>query len=166
LLPPSPFSSDTSAHRGGAGERPGRRPPARLAVGHSWPDSRSKAVFHSLFRSSTPGMYLMVLQAARARPRMAYIRVSLISSSVAPACRELARTLGVNRATVVLAYEELVAAGWARSHVGQGTFVLESVRPRVAVAAAPAVAPRNGDGHGPTRAPLNWSAFFSRSARI
>src|SRR6059036_1153315 len=83
-----------------------------------------------------------------------------------PASRDLARTLGVNRATVVLAYEELVAAGWARSHVGQGTFVLESVRPRVAVAAAPAVAPRNGDGHGPTRAPLNWSAFFSRSARI
>jgi len=83
-----------------------------------------------------------------------------------PASRDLARTLGVNRATVVLAYEELVAAGWARSHVGQGTFVLESVRPRVAVAAAPAVAPRNGDGHGPTRATLNWSAFFSRSARI
>src|SRR5436190_3290229 len=83
-----------------------------------------------------------------------------------PASRDLARTLGVNRATVVLAYEEVVAAGWARWHVGQGTFVLESVRPRVAVAAAPAVAPRNGDGHGPTRAPLNWSAFFSRSARI
>src|SRR2546422_726193 len=83
-----------------------------------------------------------------------------------PASRDLARTLGVNRATVVLAYEELVAAGWVRSHVGQGTFVLESVRPRVAVAAAPAVAPRNGDGHGPTRGPLNWSAFFSRSALI
>src|SRR5262249_60409298 len=41
-----------------------------------------------------------------------------------PASRDLARTLGVNRATVVLAYEELVAAGWARSHVGQGTFGL------------------------------------------
>ena len=31
-----------------------------------------------------------------------------------PATRELAETLGVNRATVSLAYEELVAAGWAR----------------------------------------------------
>src|SRR2546422_6361924 len=62
-----------------------------------------------------------------------------------PASRDLARTLGVNRATVVLAYEELVAAGWARSHVGQGTFVLESARPRVAAAAPPAPAARNGE---------------------
>ncbi|HXG04290.1 MAG TPA: winged helix-turn-helix domain-containing protein, partial [Candidatus Binatia bacterium] len=46
-----------------------------------------------------------------------------------PATRELARSLGVNRATVVLAYEELVAAGWARSHVGQGTFVAGPARP-------------------------------------
>src|SRR5688572_31909459 len=42
-----------------------------------------------------------------------------------PATRELAQSLGVNRATVALAYEELVAAGWARAHVGQGTFVAE-----------------------------------------
>src|SRR5687767_13794908 len=42
-----------------------------------------------------------------------------------PATRELAQSLGVNRATVALAYEELVAAGWARAHVGQGTFVTE-----------------------------------------
>src|SRR3990172_1613007 len=35
-----------------------------------------------------------------------------------PATRELARTLGVNRATVALAYEELCAAGVARAHVG------------------------------------------------
>ena len=40
-----------------------------------------------------------------------------------PATRELAQTLGVNRTTVALAYEELVAAGRARAHVGQGTFV-------------------------------------------
>src|SRR5216117_4189627 len=42
-----------------------------------------------------------------------------------PATRELARTLDVNRGTVAEAYEELVAAGWARAHVGQGTFVAE-----------------------------------------
>src|SRR5262249_7493608 len=77
------------------------------------------------------------------------------------ASRDLARTLGVNRATVVLAYEELVAAGWARSHVGQGTFVLESVRPRPSAApAAPARASRDGNGHGPTHAPSTWAAFF------
>ena len=75
-----------------------------------------------------------------------------------PATRELARGLGVNRATVALAYEELVAGGWARAHVGQGTFVAE----------------RNGGGPddpGPRgepapRPPIDWSGLFSRSARI
>ena len=71
-----------------------------------------------------------------------------------PASRELARTLGVNRATVALAYEELVAAGWARAHVGQGTFVAERPGARP-VAAPPAAAPP----------PLNWSGLLSRSAR-
>ena len=37
-----------------------------------------------------------------------------------PATRELARDLDVNRTTVALAYDELVAGGWARAHVGQG----------------------------------------------
>src|SRR5499426_3925376 len=44
-----------------------------------------------------------------------------------PATRELARELGVNRTTVALAYDELVAGGWARAHVGQGTFVADQV---------------------------------------
>jgi len=69
-----------------------------------------------------------------------------------PATRELAHSLGVNRATVALAYEELVAAGWARAHVGQGTFV---AGPPVG-AAVPAETPKR---------PLNWSALLSRSAR-
>src|SRR5439155_1697836 len=59
-----------------------------------------------------------------------------------------------NRATVALAYEELVAAGWARAHVGQGTFVAGPP----AGAAAPAAPP--------AARPLNWSALLSRSARI
>src|SRR3989442_1524949 len=49
-----------------------------------------------------------------------------------PATRELARAVGVNRATTVLAYEELVAAGYARSHVGQGTFVAARAEPGAA----------------------------------
>ena len=70
-----------------------------------------------------------------------------------PATRELAKNLGVNRATVALAYDELVAAGHARAHVGQGTFV-------VGTAPAPRVtAPR-------ARAPINWTGLLSRSARI
>ena len=71
-----------------------------------------------------------------------------------PATRELAHSLGVNRATVALAYEELVAAGWARAHVGQGTFV-----------AGPPAGATAVTGEPPTR-PLNWSALLSRSARI
>src|SRR5713226_8793930 len=73
-----------------------------------------------------------------------------------PATRELADELGVNRATVVLAYEELVAAGWARARVGQGTFVAE--RPAVYGATEPAL-PRHA-------APIEWSELFSRAAQI
>jgi len=51
-----------------------------------WQRSIAYVVFRSLLRSSIPGMYLMVLQAARAAPRIAYCSLSLISSSVAPAC--------------------------------------------------------------------------------
>ncbi|MBI1846637.1 MAG: PLP-dependent aminotransferase family protein [Candidatus Rokubacteria bacterium] len=82
------------------------------------------------------------------------IREGLLGDGVKlPATRDLAHSLGVNRATVVLAYEELVAAGWARAHVGQGTF-----------AAAPAgVAARAAARVEP--APIDWSALFSRSAR-
>jgi GntR family transcriptional regulator/MocR family aminotransferase len=71
-----------------------------------------------------------------------------------PATRELAKSLGVNRATVALAYEEMVAAGHARAHVGQGTFV-------IGTAAAPRTAaePR-------ARAPINWTGLLSRTARV
>src|SRR5262245_2471329 len=72
-----------------------------------------------------------------------------------PATRELAQALGVNRTTVALAYEELVAAGRARAHVGQGTFVA-SVPQGEARPTPPA----------PARVPLDWSRLFSRSAHI
>src|SRR5437867_12147479 len=58
-----------------------------------------------------------------------------------PATRELARQLRVNRGTVALAYEELVAAGWARAHVGQGTFVAERAARGSVRAASPAAPP-------------------------
>jgi GntR family transcriptional regulator/MocR family aminotransferase len=72
-----------------------------------------------------------------------------------PATRELAHSLGVNRATVALAYDELVAAGWARAHVGQGTFVAGPPDGVGVASAAPRAA-----------APINWSGLLSRSARI
>ena len=70
-----------------------------------------------------------------------------------PATRELAQSLRVNRATVALAYEELVAAGLARAHVGQGTFV------------AGGPSGRQASGVAPGPAPIDWTALFSRSAR-
>src|SRR5437867_13059666 len=83
-----------------------------------------------------------------------------------PATRELARTLDVNRGTVAEAYEELVAAGWARAHVGQGTFVAE--RPE-----APGTSLRPASDHAghadpapSAAAPLNWPALLSQSAQI
>ncbi len=71
-----------------------------------------------------------------------------------PATRELARELRVNRATVALAYEELVAAGLARAHVGQGTFVADGITPAEAV-----------ERPMPS-APIDWAGLLSRSARI
>src|SRR2546426_7368004 len=73
-----------------------------------------------------------------------------------PATRELARQLGVNRGTVALAYEELVATGWARAHVGQGTFVAERPASGAVPVTLPAAAP----------IALDWSGLFSRNAQI
>src|SRR4029450_4277733 len=70
-----------------------------------------------------------------------------------PATRELAGDLGVNRTTVATGCEELVAAGWARAHVGQGTFVADRV-PQGAPA-PPAPMPR-----------LDWSGLLAKRAQV
>ena len=76
-----------------------------------------------------------------------------------PATRELAMDLGVDRATIVTAYDELVAQGLAIAHVGQGTFVAEH-------------APRGGARHGDSieaerpAGDINWRQCFSRAARL
>jgi GntR family transcriptional regulator/MocR family aminotransferase len=70
-----------------------------------------------------------------------------------PATRELAQELGVNRTTVALAYDELVAGGWARAHVGQGTFVADRVP-------APVGLPRAATPR------LDWTAFLSKGAQV
>ena len=54
-------------------------------------------------------------------------------NALLPGSRELARTLGVHRNTVLAAYRELVAEGWLEPRHGQGTFVsaqLPEVEPR------------------------------------
>jgi 2-aminoadipate transaminase len=65
------------------------------------------------------------------------IRKRVESGSLAPGerlppIRELAGSLGVNRDTVALAYEELAAEGLVESRVGRGTFVRGARRPSVA----------------------------------
>ena len=60
-------------------------------------------------------------------------RGRLRAGEALPGTRVLAASLGVNRNTVVAAYHELVAEGWARVHPGGGTYVAESIpepRPR------------------------------------
>src|SRR5260370_8863105 len=67
-----------------------------------------------------------------------------------PATRELAQELGANRTTVALSYDELVAGGWAPTHVGQGTFV--SGRVPAPGAMPRAAAPRLDSTSSPSKA--------------
>lgn len=68
-----------------------------------------------------------------------------------PATRDLARHLGVNRNTVVAAYETLAEEGWVRSHTGKGTFLVW--RPGAA-----------GDPHEVHEENDTWFTAFSRTA--
>ena len=43
-----------------------------------------------------------------------------------PPTRDLARQLGVNRNTVVAAYDHLAGQGFVQSHTGRGTFLVAS----------------------------------------
>jgi GntR family transcriptional regulator/MocR family aminotransferase len=76
-----------------------------------------------------------------------------------PATREFATDLGVDRATVVAAYDELVAQGLATAHVGQGTFV---AAPASNVESWPKDSMDTEDFPGE----INWGQCFSRAARI
>lgn len=72
------------------------------------------------------------IDAARAMPLYLQIVYALIHEvqrgrlapgTYLPSSRELARTLGVNRKTIVLAYDDLIAQGWLQSHGTRGTRV-------------------------------------------
>jgi GntR family transcriptional regulator/MocR family aminotransferase len=61
-------------------------------------------------------------------------RGRLRAGDALPGTRALARTFGINRNTVVAAYNELVAEGWATVRPGGGTYVADAVpepRPRM-----------------------------------
>lgn len=84
----------------------------------------------------------------------------LTSGSYLPSSRELASTLGVNRKTVVLAYEDLIAQGWLSSAGTRGTMVSAAL-PDPGRAAAPEAAGSAGKG-GAGRAEYRFIAGASR----
>src|SRR5260221_2130079 len=72
-----------------------------------------------------------------------------------PSTRDLAEQLGVNRNTIVAAYDELVAQGWATSRGPAGTFVAADLPQRPLRGPGPARARRvNGPARGPSRSTL------------
>ncbi|MCW6530800.1 PLP-dependent aminotransferase family protein [Sphingomonas sp. MMSM20] len=71
---------------------------------------------------STP-LYMQIIQALIRDIE----RGRLTSGSFLPSSRELATALGVNRKTVVLAYEDLIAQGWLSSEGTRGTMVSASL---------------------------------------
>ncbi|UAL12605.1 PLP-dependent aminotransferase family protein [Caulobacter segnis] len=89
-------------------------------------------------------------------------RGRLTSGAYLPSSRGLATMLGVNRKTVVLAYEDLIAQGWLTSHGTRGTMVSDvlpksaparPVRPELAVKSVDAKAPAYAF-HAPPVRPL------------
>jgi GntR family transcriptional regulator/MocR family aminotransferase len=71
---------------------------------------------------STP-IYMQIIQALIRDIE----RGRLTKGTYLPSSRELATTLGVNRKTVVLAYEDLIAQGWLASAGTRGTMVSNSL---------------------------------------
>jgi GntR family transcriptional regulator/MocR family aminotransferase len=58
------------------------------------------------------------------------VRGRLLPGALLPGSRVLAQQLKVNRNTVILAYEQLVAAGWLTSHYKSGTRVSDTMPSR------------------------------------
>jgi hypothetical protein len=67
-----------------------------------------------------------------------------------PAHRELAAKLGVNRSTIITAFEELAAEGLIRSRIGSGTFIHR----------VPATRPGNSEKEHVPPSPMPWSALL------
>ncbi len=70
-------------------------------------------------------------------------RGRLVPGTFLPSSRELATTLGGNRKTIVIAYDDLIAQGWLASDGTRGTIVSSSL-PELAPRPAPIVAPDTG----------------------
>lgn len=74
-------------------------------------------------RDSSVPLYMQVVQGIVQKIRAGLLR----PGTLLPGSRELAGYLKVNRKTVVLAYDELVAQGWIATEGRRGTFVREDL---------------------------------------
>jgi GntR family transcriptional regulator/MocR family aminotransferase len=74
-------------------------------------------------RDSEVAIYLQIAQGIIEEIQ----RGRLLPGSVLPSSRELAEQLNINRKTVILAYEELIAEGWLITQHKKGTFVARSI---------------------------------------
>jgi GntR family transcriptional regulator/MocR family aminotransferase len=70
-------------------------------------------------------------------------RGRLVPGTFLPSSRELATTLGVNRKTIVIAYDDLIAQGWLASDGTRGTIVSSSL-PELAPRPVPILQPDTG----------------------
>jgi GntR family transcriptional regulator/MocR family aminotransferase len=90
----------------------------------------SELVLHA---NATRSVSMQVVQAVIEE----IVRGRLTAGTSLPGTREVARGLGINRKTVVLAYEELEAQGWVVTESRRGTFVADSFKHRAALDSAP-----------------------------
>lgn len=74
---------------------------------------------HAIEPGQETPVYLQVVQALIHDIRRGRLR----PGSTLPSTRAMAESLGVNRKTIVLAYDDLVAQGWLATHGTRGTFV-------------------------------------------
>ena len=93
--------------------------------------------------------------------RRAILAGTLAPGRRLPSTRVLARELGLSRNTVLLAYEQLVAEGYAAPRAGSGTYVSARL-PDEAPEARPHAKP---PGAGPARALPRGSAWLARLRR-
>ena len=82
-----------------------------------------KLVLDGVQASRSMPLYLQIVHALIHEIERGRLR----SGSFLPSSRELAESLGVNRKTVVLAYEDLIAQGWLISSATRGTVVSRSL---------------------------------------
>ena len=85
-------------------------------------------------------LYMQIVRAITDGVRRGQLR----AGEPLPGSRTLARTLGVNRNTVLAAYTELAAEGWVRTELAGGTFVAREIPLRSRPTAHGSVAARPG----------------------